>query len=68
MKFFSGLLLAGVFQSKTPSYSQGLGSYYADEPVPKRKQVGDSASRQTGKHQCPTEWRKQQTMKEQQQT
>jgi hypothetical protein len=38
-----------AFQKETPSYSQGVGSYYDCKPVPKRKQVGDSASRQTGK-------------------
>jgi hypothetical protein len=48
-----------VFQSKPPSYSQGVGSYNCDKPVPKRKKAGESSSRQNGKAQCPTARRKQ---------
>ncbi|HET6406900.1 MAG TPA: hypothetical protein VFG14_03385, partial [Chthoniobacteraceae bacterium] len=47
-------IVEGVSQSKTPSYSQGLGSYYANEPVPNLGPVGETGCTPTGKHQCPT--------------
>ena len=51
---FSARLRTPIFQSKSPSYSQGVGSYYDAEPVPKTGLVGETASKPTGKRNCPT--------------
>lgn len=43
-----------VFQKKTPSYSQGVGSYYDAEPVSKWERAGETAFKPTGKPNRPT--------------
>jgi hypothetical protein len=60
---FFGRFPDPVFQSKTPSYSQGVAANYTPDFVPKREVVEDSAARQTGKHNAQPVWpnHKQQT-------
>jgi hypothetical protein len=49
-KLFFGPFTDPVLQKENGSYSQALSPNYTPVLFPKRKRVGDSASRQTGKH------------------